>query len=216
MLADQTALVDLLVDSVVDYAIFALDPHGVIVSWNLGAERMKGWPPNEILGRHVSTFYSPEDIRAHKPSAELEAAESEGGFKGVGWRVRKDESRFLAEVAMTPLRDAQGNLVGFADVTRDLTPGNLAEGMSTARAVIAERERIGGELAWTAIHSLFAVGLSLQALNASLADEKTRDRLAKAVDDLDRVISELRSAIYRRHPQPVEEVRERRGARLWW
>jgi PAS domain S-box-containing protein len=114
-------LYHLLVESVRDYAIFALDPTGVILSWNAGAERIEGYSANEIIGRHFSIFYTAEDLAARKPETELLVAEGEGRAAGEGWRVRKDGSRFWASVVITPLRNPGGRLVGFATVTRDLT-----------------------------------------------------------------------------------------------
>jgi PAS domain S-box-containing protein len=117
----------LLVESVRDYAIFMLDPEGRIVSWNLGAERIKGYRADEIVGEHFSRFYPPEDVAAGKPARGLEVAEREGRVEDEGWRVRKDGSRFWANVVITALRDAGGRLVGFAKVTRDLTERKRAE-----------------------------------------------------------------------------------------
>src|SRR5438105_10086039 len=110
-----------LVESVHDYAIFLLDREGYIVSWNPGAQRIKGYQPQEILGKHFSIFY-PQDARARRwPQHELELAAKEGRFEDDGWRVRKDGSLFWASVAITALRDAAGEVRGFAKITRDLT-----------------------------------------------------------------------------------------------
>jgi PAS domain S-box-containing protein len=117
----------LLVDSVRDYAVFALDPGGHILTWNAGAELLKGYRPDEIIGRHFSTFYPPEKIAERFPQYELEVAGREGRFEDEGWRVRKDGSLFWASVIITALRDASGALVGFAKVTRDLTERRRAE-----------------------------------------------------------------------------------------
>src|ERR1043166_4758465 len=111
----------LLVESVGDYAIFALDARGYVLTWNPGAERFKGYTADEIIGRHFAIFYPQEDIDAHKPEFELEVAARTGRFEDEGWRVRKDGSRFWANVFITALRDDRGRLVGFAKVTRDLT-----------------------------------------------------------------------------------------------
>ena len=111
----------LLVESVRDYAIFMLDPRGVVLTWNAGAERFKGYRANEIVGRHFSTFYPPEALARGLPAHELEVAEATGTFEDEGWRVRKDGSLFWANVVITAVRDASGALVGFAKVTRDLT-----------------------------------------------------------------------------------------------
>ena len=117
----------LLVESARDYAIFALDGSGEVLSWNAGAERLKGYTPAEIVGRHFSTFYPPEDIATGKPQRELAAAERDGRVMDEGWRVRKDGSRFWANVTITTMRDEVGTLLGFADVTRDLTESRRAE-----------------------------------------------------------------------------------------
>jgi PAS domain S-box-containing protein len=111
----------LLVDSVKDYAIFMLDPRGYIVSWNQGAERIKGYRAAEIIGRHFSIFYPAEDVAAGEPTRGLTAALQEDRFEAEGWRVRKDGSQFWASVVITALRDEANQLRGFAKVTRDIT-----------------------------------------------------------------------------------------------
>ena len=117
----------LLVESVKEYGIFMLDPHGIVVSWNAGAERISGYTAGEILGRHFSTFYPAEDVSRGRPACELEAAVAQGRFEEQGWRVRKDGSQYWSEVVITPLRDGCGELAGFAKVTRDLTERAQAE-----------------------------------------------------------------------------------------
>jgi PAS domain S-box-containing protein len=117
----------LLVEAVRDYAIFALDAEGNVVSWNSGANRLKGYTRDEIVGRHFSTFYPAEDIAAGKPARELKEATELGRVEDEGWRIRKDGSRFWANVIITALRDAEGELVGFAKVTRDMTERVRAE-----------------------------------------------------------------------------------------
>jgi PAS domain S-box-containing protein len=111
----------LLVDHVQDYAIFMLDPGGHVATWNRGAERIKGYRADEIIGRHFSTFYTPEAIARDHPAHELEVAVDVGRFEEEGWRVRKDGSMFWANVVITALFDAGGTHVGFGKVTRDLT-----------------------------------------------------------------------------------------------
>jgi PAS domain S-box-containing protein len=111
----------LMVESVKDYAIFMLDPQGVITTWNSGAQLIKGYRPEEIIGRHFSCFYGPEEVRAGKCETELEIAIGQGRFEEEGWRVRKNGSRFWASVVITAVRDSRGQLRGFAKVTRDLT-----------------------------------------------------------------------------------------------
>jgi PAS domain S-box-containing protein len=111
----------LLVEGVTDYAIFMLDPEGHITTWNPGAERIKGYRAEEIVGRHFSAFYQAQDVAAGKPARGLEVAQREGHFADEGWRVRKDGSRFWASVVVTAIRDEAGQLHGFAKVTRDIT-----------------------------------------------------------------------------------------------
>jgi PAS domain S-box-containing protein len=117
----------LLVQSVRDYAIFALDPKGYILSWNAGAQRFKGYTAEEIIGKHFSIFYPPEKIAQGFPEYELEVAGRVGHFEDEGWRIRKDGTRFWANVVITALRTPDGRLVGFAKVTRDLTERRRAE-----------------------------------------------------------------------------------------
>ncbi len=117
----------LLIDAVRDYAIFMLDPEGRVTTWNAGAERLKGYRADEILGEHFSRFYLPEAIAAGKPAQELELAAREGRAEDEGWRLRKDGTRFWANVVITALRDEAGRLVGFAKVTRDVTERKEAE-----------------------------------------------------------------------------------------
>jgi PAS domain S-box-containing protein len=124
---EGSGLYRLLVDSVLDYAIFALDPTGRILSWNTGAQRLKGYHPEEIIGKHFSIFYPPEDVARGKTTIELEIATRDGRVEDEGWRVRKDGSRFWANVVITALRDSSGTLVGFAKVTRDLTERRSSE-----------------------------------------------------------------------------------------
>jgi PAS domain S-box-containing protein len=111
----------LLVTGVNDYAIFLLDPAGVVRSWNLGAERIKGYRPHEIIGQHFSRFYPRDLVESGWPDHELELAKAEGRFEDEGWRIRKDGSRFWASVIITALRDSNGNFLGFSKITRDLT-----------------------------------------------------------------------------------------------
>ena len=124
----------LMVESVKDYAIFMLDPSGHVTSWNSGAERLKGYTAAEIIGRHLSTFYSEEDVRAGKPARELEIATETGRFEDEGWRVRKDGSRFWANVVLSVARDDRGQLVGFAKITRDVSERKRSEEALVQRA----------------------------------------------------------------------------------
>jgi PAS domain S-box-containing protein len=117
----------LLVQSIVDYAIYMLDPNGFVTSWNAGAERIKGFQAEEVIGKHFSTFYTEEDRAAGMPARVLETAAREGKFEGEGWRVRKDGSRFWASVVVDRIADDEGKLVGFAKITRDMTEKREAE-----------------------------------------------------------------------------------------
>jgi PAS domain S-box-containing protein len=117
----------LLVDAVVDYGIFVLDPQGIVQTWNSGAQQIKGYAAGEIIGRHFSAFYPAEAVAAGWPAEELRRARQDGRFEDEGWRVRKDGSRFWANVVITALRDASGELTGYAKITRDLTERRMHE-----------------------------------------------------------------------------------------
>ena len=135
----KSDLFRLLVASVKDYSIFLLDPQGYIQSWNEGAERTKGYSAEEIIGRHFSIFYAPKEVRNGKPEYALRVAADEGRWEEEGWRFRNDGSRFWADVVITALRDDQGDLVGFAKVTRDLSERKRAE---DERRQLLELERL--------------------------------------------------------------------------
>jgi len=117
----------LLVDAITDYAIYLLDPDGLVSSWNAGAQRFKGYTEEEILGEHFSRFYTAEDNAAGTPAKALATAETVGRFEAKGWRVRKDGERFWAHVIIDAIRDQHGQLVGFAKITRDLSERKIAE-----------------------------------------------------------------------------------------
>jgi PAS domain S-box-containing protein len=117
----------LLVQGVTDYAIYMLDPDGRVTNWNVGAERIKGYLADEIVGEHFFRFYTEEDRAAGMPKKVLETAAREGRFEKEGWRVRKDGSHFWANVVIDAIRDEQGNLIGFAKVTRDMSQKKEAE-----------------------------------------------------------------------------------------
>ncbi|MGO8046312.1 PAS domain S-box protein [Rhizobium johnstonii] len=126
-----------LVQGVSDYAIYMLDPTGNVSSWNFGAERIKGYRPQEIIGTHFSTFYTAEDREAGLPETALGIARAEGRFEREGWRVRKDGTRFWASIVIDVIRDEEGNVLGFAKITRDIT-----EKMETQRALEQAREEL--------------------------------------------------------------------------
>ncbi|QKK34138.1 PAS domain S-box protein (plasmid) [Rhizobium indicum] len=126
-----------LVQGVSDYAIYMLDPDGHVSSWNFGAERIKGYRPQEIIGRHFSTFYTPEDREAGVPETALGIARAEGRFEREGWRVRKDGTRFWASIVIDVIRGDDGDVLGFAKITRDIT-----EKMETQQALEQAREEL--------------------------------------------------------------------------
>jgi diguanylate cyclase (GGDEF)-like protein/PAS domain S-box-containing protein len=117
----------LMIEAVEDYAIFMLDLEGRVATWNAGAQRFKGYRAAEIIGRHFSTFYPPEDVAAGKPAHELTVAAAEGHLVDEGWRVRQDGSQFWANVLITAMRDVDGQLRGYCKITRDLTESRLHE-----------------------------------------------------------------------------------------
>jgi PAS domain S-box-containing protein len=167
----------LLVESVQDYAIFALDPEGYILSWNAGAQRFKGYTADEIIGKHFSIFYPQEKIATKFPEYELREAARTGRFEDEGWRLRKDGSRFWASVVITALRDKTGTLVGFAKVTRDLTERRALQerAIEDARRVAAEEAaRVAAESSRERIERL-------QQLTAMLAAAHTIAEITKIV-----------------------------------
>ncbi|HET6929977.1 MAG TPA: PAS domain S-box protein [Candidatus Acidoferrum sp.] len=129
----------LLISEVVDYAILMLDPEGTVVSWNAGAERIKGYEAREIVGRNFSCFYPAEEVERGKPARQLKLALEQGRVEDEGWRVRKDGSRFWADVVITALHDATGRLRGFAKVTRDVTEQKRAQELILRAKEEAER-----------------------------------------------------------------------------
>jgi PAS domain S-box-containing protein len=151
--AESGGLYRLLVESVRDYAIFALDATGHVLSWNPGAQRFKGYEAHEIIGKHFSVFYTEAD--QWKPARELEIATEEGRFEEEGWRLRKDGSQFWASVVITALRDREGTLVGFAKVTRDLTERKLAADreLENARRIATSEEANRAKAAFLAAMS---------------------------------------------------------------
>ncbi len=202
----------LLIQSIVDYAIFMLDSGGHVVSWNAGAERIKGYRAEDIIGRHFSAFYPPEDVAAGKPDRELELAVAEGRLEDEGWRVRKDGSRFWANVVITALFDEAGKLRGFGKVTRDMTERRAAElAIVEGRRLLAhlveaqevERRRIAWDVHDDSIQSMVAVGMRLQLLAGRLPEEH-----AAAVRQLDEAvagtISRLRNLVFRLRPPGID------------
>ncbi|WP_229258369.1 PAS domain-containing sensor histidine kinase [Duganella rivi] len=128
---------------VTDYAIYMLSPEGVVVTWNAGAQRFKGYHPDEIIGRHFSMFYTDEDRARGRPVLALELARTTGKFEDEGWRVRKDGSRFWASVVIDPIVDPQGELLGFAKITRDITERHQAAAeLERAREALFQSQKM--------------------------------------------------------------------------
>jgi PAS domain S-box-containing protein len=163
-LSDAGMRFRLLVDGVLDYAIFMLDTEGRVVTWNAGAERIKGYRAEEIRGRHYSCFYPEEALRAGRPAHLLQVAAAEGRCEDEGWRLRKDGSRFWANVVITAVRDDAGRLLGFSKVTRDLTERRRTQealeektrALEEAQEALVRRERLAilGQLAGGLSHEL--------------------------------------------------------------
>ena len=133
----------LLVEGIVDYAVFMLDPHGCVTNWNPGARRIKGYTGDEIIGQHFSRFYSEEDRAAGKPAYGLDQAAKHGRYEAEGWRIRKDGTRFWANVVIDAIRDESGQLLGFAKITRDLTERVMHQEMlDQARSALTQSQKM--------------------------------------------------------------------------
>jgi len=163
----------LMMESVVDYAILMLDPKGHVVSWNAGAERIKGYHAEEILGKHFSLFYSREDIECGKPQHELDVAAATGRIEDEGWRVRKDGSKFWANVLIAALRDDSGALRGFAKVTRDMTLQKLAtEALERAKEEAERSNKFKDQFLSTMSHELRTPLNAVLGFSEILTDER--------------------------------------------
>jgi len=174
----------LMIASVSDYALYRLDPEGRVVSWNPGAERIKGYREEEIIGEHYSRFFTPEEIANGNPARELELAATQGRFEEENWRVRKDGSRFWANVIITPIRGSLNQLVGFVKITRDLTERRKVEQEQLRLAQAHEAIRLRDEFLSIASHELKTPLTALQLLLASMqgSGESGNDKLPKKIE----------------------------------
>ena len=212
----------MLVDRVRDYAIFMLDTSGRVVTWNEGAQRIKGYTPDEIIGQHFSRFYTPEDVERGHPALLLGAAEKEGRVEEEGWRVRKDGTRFWADVVITALRSENGELRGFAKVTRDLTERREAElALSELCGRLLqmqddERRRIARELHDST--SPLLTGLVAKLYHARQRARGKDDQLAALIDDAltnaEATTTVLRSVTSLLHPPLLDD--SGLGASIKW
>lgn len=204
----------LFVDAVRDYAIFMLDFQEKITSWNHSAEQMKGYQAAEIIGKHFSCFYPDQEVRSSKPQQDLERAAREGTFEEEGWQVRKDGSRFWADVVITALRDTRGALVGFAKIVRDNTERMRAD---EARRELSlrilhlqdeERRRISRQLhdMTGPVMSSLLMNLALVEKDAGTLSERSRNALQEAESLARRCSSEIRTMSYLLHPPLLSEV----------
>ncbi|MCS0580153.1 PAS domain S-box protein [Massilia pinisoli] len=196
----------LLVDSVIDYAIFVLSPEGLVTTWNAGARNIKGYTADEVIGTHFSRFYADEDRRAGLPEHVLATAREHGRFHGEGVRVRKDGSRFRADVVVDAIRDAEGRLVGFAKITRDVTQRVQLEEARHALQHAQRLEAVGkltGGVAHDFNNILQVIGGCLQLLGGAVAGQPSGQRhLQMALGAVDRgaKLSSQLLAFARRQP----------------
>src|SRR3954451_21692832 len=174
----------LLVQGVTDYAIYMLDPEGQVTNWNAGAQRFKGYTPDEIIGEHFSRFYTEEDRQTDLPRRALATAAREGRFEQEGWRVRKAGTRFWAHVVIDPIRDEHGTLIGFAKITRDITERKQAqEALEATRMALFQSQKMEtvGQLSGGIAHdfnNLLAVVIgNLELLRKRLPEDPRFRRL---------------------------------------
>jgi len=219
----------LLVEGVQDYAIYSLDPDGVITSWNSGARRIKGYTAEEIIGQSFSRFYTLEDVEQGLPAKVLQIAREEGHYQGEGWRVRKDGSRFWSNVVVTPLRNEAGKLIGFSKITRDMTERKalmdrieqhaeeLEKTQQSLRCLSGqllqvqddERRRLARELHDGAGQILAALNMNLESLQEAIKGQiapKLSQRLAESIGLTSQVIKETRTLSYLLHPPLLDEA----------
>lgn len=215
-----------LVQSVVDYAIYMLDPLGRVVSWNAGAERIKGYRADEVIGRHFSLFFTPQDIRDGRPERLLRQALEQGVAQDEGWRVRKDGSQFWALAALDVIRDEQGRIVGLAKVTRDITDRReSAQQLDSVRAQLFQAQKLEalGQLTGGLAHdfnNLLTIILSSARLALNAQDPARVERMLEHIVDAGQRGTQLTQQLlsFARHRQlnvtriaPAELVASTRG-----
>jgi PAS domain S-box-containing protein len=178
-----------LIGGVTDYALFMLDPNGLVVNWNAGAERIKGYSADEIIGQHFSRFYTDRDRAAGLPTRALQIATQEGRYEAEGWRVRKDGSLFWANAIIDRITDENGAVIGFAKITRDITERRNAQlALQEAQAQRAQAQKMEalGQLTGGVAHDfnnlLMIVGGHLQSLKKLVADDEKGRRAAEAIE----------------------------------
>lgn len=206
----------ILVSGVTDYAIYMLDPAGKVISWNSGAERIKGYKPDEIIGQHFSRFYLPEDVEAGAPAKALSVAREAGRFEKEGWRLRNDGTRFWAHVVIDPITDDDGEIVGFAKITRDVTERAEAQReLETAREALYQSQKMEaiGQLTGGVAHDfnnlLAAITGSLDLLRKRLPyDPRTTPLLENAIQGAERgaVLTQRMLAFARKQELKPEAV----------
>jgi len=200
-LRDSEARFRVLIEAVKDYAIFMLDPSGRVMTWNAGAQRIKGYEAREIIGHHFSEFYESEEVRAGKCERELEGAARDGRFEDEGWRLRKDGTKFWANVVITALRSDNGELIGFAKVTRDLTERRRLEQEQLRVAKAEEAIRLRDEFLSLAAHELktplTVLQLQLDTLGDRLDDssQRTTTKLQRASQSSERLANLVESLL---------------------
>jgi PAS domain S-box-containing protein len=186
-----------LIEGVTDYAIYSLDATGRITSWNEGARRMKGYETAEILGRHFSSFYVPDDVAAELPKHVLETAAAEGHFEGEGWRVRKDGTRFWSNVVVTAIRNDEGELLGFSKITRDVTDrkallDTIQQHSQELEVRIKEREQTNAELeafSYSVSHDLRAPIRAIEGFSDIILEEFAEALPAEAKEYLQEIVN---------------------------
>lgn len=194
--ASADELIRLLIDNVQEYAIFVLDQAGNVLTWNAGAQRIKGYGEGEIVGQHFSVFFVEEDVNAGKPERLLADAIAQGRVLDEGWRVRKDGSRFWANVVVTALFD-DDQLRGFAKITRDDTDRRTADERSRHLELVLDRERTATELNNAVIKRMYTAGLLLEGVKHLSSDPRIGSQVDQAVEELDRAINDLRTIMFR-------------------